>query len=497
MEARCLRCRGPLNADALCPRCDEEEARVSEKLRRLRDEVARERGGTPPAEPASRLWKRKKRELATPSAEPAPGTTPDSALTPAPEGKTGSDGPPADRPLAGDGEASTAEAPRKRGVPPAETEPPRVHRGASASGLRARELDLTDARHGTDAIRELLEHRRGKLGKVIGIAGLPRHGKTELANRLRQRYAQRPGADLRYDKTERGEVNLYYLPGVREHHVLIDVAGEDFQALGDYDSELPLLVRSFLWPVLQELDGLLLLMALPIVWAGWNDPHQDRRQEPAERDEIAMREAQQRMVDAHRMLLKYAIVARDLERLRRRLPKLGLDPVEAPSRNQVDDAFKSARPLRVPVAVAFTKADLYAPAGQRAGLYTPDLPGRAGQPAPPLHPIRTDPWALAYLHFPDFFDFMTERVRHFTFDFVQALEDRSAEPDPQRADEEGAAVDRLVGAEALVEFVTQHPWGFPGLSSRWALALDRRVHRERWEADLIRRLHERPVGGAP
>jgi hypothetical protein len=483
--ALCIECREPLNADGICASCDPAGAEIAAKLRRLRDEIARERGVVPAAEPRSLLWRRKKAQLDEAKKEAKP------AVQAEPAPRSESPEPAAPR------EASVRDA-EVRSDPPASPGPTRVYGGVSASGMRARELDVTDPRHGSDAVQELLEHRRRGLGKIVGVAGLPRHGKTKLADRLRERYAERPGADLRYDKTERGEVNIYYVPGRREHHVLIDVAGEDFQALGDYDRDLPALMRRFLWPVLQELDGLVLLMALPIVWAGWNDPHLDSRLDPTEQDEIAMRDARERMVNAHRMLLKYALVAGDLKRLRKALPRLGLDPVEAPTRNQVDDAFQTAARLKAPVAVAFSKADLYAPGGtdgrpRRSGLYTPDLPHRSGQPAPPLHPLRTDPLMLGRLHFPELFEFLMARVRHFKFDFVQALEDRSEEPSPHEAAEGKADATRhsLVGGEALLEYVTQHPWRLPGLDASAAIRLDRRLHPRRWDRDALRALHRR------
>jgi hypothetical protein len=338
------------------------------------------------------------------------------------------------------------------------------------------------------AIDELLEHRRRGLGRIIGIAGLPRHGKTKFADRLRERAAERPGADLRYDKTERGQVNLYYIPGRREHHVLVDVAGEDFQALGDYTRELPGLVRTFLWPVLQRLDGLLLMAALPIVWSAWNHPAEDGRRDPGEADAEEMAQAERRMIDAHRMLVKYAMVARDLRMLRKALPHLGLDDVVAPSRNQVDDAFRSAAALRIPVFVAFSKADLYAPAGARRGLYSPDVPGQTGTTPPPLHPEKTDPLVLGWLHFPDLFEFLMEHARFFRFDFVQALEDRSPAPDPNIATRADSTIETLVGAESILEFLTAHPWTFPGISTATAVRIDRRLRPGRWRADAWRQL---------
>ncbi|MGD2068240.1 MAG: hypothetical protein PVI57_06100 [Gemmatimonadota bacterium] len=533
--ARCITCREPLDEQGRCPECESKKPHdalaLEERLRRLREEVARERGSEAPAEPRSALWRRKKAQLEKAKKEAERQTArkaKEEARKEAKEEEAAAggkaNGGTARTGTAKDvGEAASTEAEGdsgkevERGTKPAAQEEearevprpePRVYRsGVSESGIRARELDVTDPRHGSEAVAELIEHRRKGLGKILGLAGLPRHGKTKLADRLRERYAERPGADLRYDKTERGEVNIYYIPGRREHHVLVDVAGEDFQALGDYERDLPALMRRFLWPVLQELDGLFLLMALPIVWAGWNpEPGQgDRRAEPSERDEIGMREATQRMLDAHRMLLKYAMVARDLKRIRKAMPQLGLSAEEAPTRNQVDDAFQTAGRLEIPVAIGFSKADLYAPGGSRSGegrgddrsgLYTPDLPGGGGRAAPPLHPLYTDPLVLGHLHFPELFDFLEERVRFFKFDFVQALVDRSESPDPQEAtaDATDASRETLLGAEGLVEFLTRHPWRVPGIGTATAIALDRRLRPDRWDRSLLRRLHDRRPG---
>ena len=355
-----------------------------------------------------------------------------------------------------------------------------------AGGLRSKHVQATDKSAAAGAVDELLRHRRRRRGKILGIAGLPRHGKTTLADRLRERAAERPGADLRYNKTERGDVNIYYIPGRRDHHVLIDMAGEDYQVLGSYDRELPQLMETFLWPVLQRVDGLVLLMALPIVWSGWNDDDREERviPSPAEREE--MRAAAERMLDAHRMLLKYAIVARNLGRLKRRLPEMGLDRRTAPTRDQVDDAFKRARVYDRPVSLLLSKADLYVGRNRKC-LHTPNLPRIEHCGPPGIRPGVSDPLLVAAGHFPAFLEFLVRHVRYFKWSFCQALEDRSPYPDPLEAKAEGADVSSLIGGEGMLDFVTRHPWSVPGISTGTAIRLDRRLRRGAWEAAMAGR----------
>ena len=366
--------------------------------------------------------------------------------------------------------------------------------GASATGngaprsyarMESRRIHLGDAdshEQTQGVIEELLEHQASRRGKVIGLAGLPRHGKTKFAERLREHAAQRPGADPRYNKTHTGEVNIYYIPGRDQHHALVDLAGEDFQMLGQYERALPGLVQRFLWPVLQRLDGLILMVAFPTLWAGWNDADSAERRRPAETERQQMRDVFESMLHAHQTLLKYAVVAQDLARLKRHDPKLELDAGAAPSRNAVDDAFRSARRLKAPVGVAFSKADLYR-VGARAGLHPPG-PGRAA----PVDPDAADPLMLGRRHLPELFVMLEERVRHFRFDFVQAFEDPSDHPDPAEAHASDMRIDTMVGAESMLEFVTSHPWRVPGLGTATALRIDRMLNAARWNG-------EEPRGG--
>lgn len=374
----------------------------------------------------------------------------------------------------------------RRARPPADGKtgiitPAPPSRRPPAGGLRSKHVQATDKPAAARAVDELLLHRRRGRGRIIGIAGLPRHGKTTLADRLRERAAERPGADLRYNKTERGDVNIYYIPGRRDHHVLIDMAGEDYQVLGSYDRELPRLMETFLWPVLQRVDGLALLMALPIVWSGWNDDDREDRRIPPSAEREEMGRAAERMLDAHRMLLKYAIVARNLCRLKRRLPELGLDRGSPPTRDQVDDAFKRARGYDRPVSLLLSKADLYVGRNRRC-LHTPNLPGIEHRRPPGIRPGASDPLLVAAGHFPAFLEFLARHVRFFKWSFCQALEDRSPYPDPLEARSEGADVSSLIGGEGMLDFLTRHPWRAPGISAGTAIRLDRRLRPGAWEA---------------
>jgi len=310
---------------------------------------------------------------------------------------------------------------------------------------------------------------------------LPRHGKTTMADRLRERAAERPGADLRYNKTERGQVNVYYLPGRHTHHALIDMAGEDYRVLCDYGRELPELMSAFLWPVLQKIDGLMLLMALPIIWAGWNRDDEQHRCVPSESEAEEMKAAQERMLNAHRMLIKYAVVARNLRPLKRRLPKLNLDAERPPTRNEVDDAFRQAPAFDRPVSVVLSKADLFV-GRDRPCLHTPSLPRLSHRVPLGIRPDVSDPLLVAAGHFPGFLEFLSDHVKYFKWTFAQAIEDRSESPSPMEAQAEGADVSSLVGAEGALDFITRHPWWMPGPSTATAIRVDRWFRRGEWDA---------------
>ena len=346
-----------------------------------------------------------------------------------------------------------------------------------------RQVDVGSEAKVKRVLAELVRHRREKVGRVLGIAGLPMHGKTTLAQRLRERAAERLPTAPRYEKTERGLAPWYEIPQRRYTHILIDMAGEDYQALGDYNQELPELMRRFLWPALQHADGLFLLLALPMVWSGWSDDTGQPRKPPAE-EMKEMKAAQDRMLRAHMMLLKYAIVASNVDRINRRLgkgkPKFARD--RAPYRKDVEDGFKKVRHYRRPVSLLLTKADLYT-AGNRNGLYGPPVSGQPNGTSQAIRPGHHDPLVEASRHFPGFSDFLAGHVRFFKWSFCQVLEDRGPSPDPSQANREESDTSSLIGAEEALDFLTRHPWRVPvpGLSTANAVRLDQWRDRQRSE----------------
>lgn len=336
---------------------------------------------------------------------------------------------------------------------------------------------------GPTVARELLSHREDGKGRLLGLAGLPRHGKTTLADRLRETATKRQRLDFEdfwyyKNKTEGGDVNVYGVPTGRQHNFLVDMAGDDYQALGNYDKPLPSLMEHLLWRLLPGIDGLVLLMALPVVWRDWNDGtdlDQGKRR--------SAEAAQRAMIEAHTVLLKYALVARYRDRLRG-FPELGLKSDEPPSRNQVDDAYQKVPSYDRPVTFVFSKADLY-DTPNRDSLRPPLPPARSGRMRVGIHPEQSDPLLVAAEHFPELLEFLRKHFRYFKWSFCQSVEDHSENPDPvnPKKDQLENCTPSLIGGEAVLDFVTNHPWRFPGISTNGAIWLDEKVfRRQEWAA---------------
>jgi hypothetical protein len=203
------------------------------------------------------------------------------------------------------------------------------------------------------------------------------------------------------------------------------------------------------------------VIALPILWLAINP-----REEPgvAKPDEPTVDRIERETLDliqTHLTVLKYAKVGRDLARLE----KLGeAVTAENPPTGfiQLNNAAARARRLDIPVLIAFSKADTFAPEGRPEGLYAPPFPPDSpaeGAPCPSIKPQDADPGALALLHFPVLVRWLEENVRYFKFDFVQSFKDPNRFPDAVSTQfAYTAKVRNPLGIRSSLEFFTAHPW---------------------------------------
>jgi hypothetical protein len=354
-----------------------------------------------------------------------------------------------------------------------------------------REINITDEAQAAGVVEEILDHRRRGLGKLVGLAGLPRHGKTEFAKQVRdnRKFGQEEIREYTQQKTYGGMVNVYFLPGEQRRDVLIDLAGEDFQDFGRYASGIPDVMQRILWPVLPRLDGLVMFVALPLLWDVWNHPDSSGGAlDPTAQQVRITEELTAGMINSTTLLLKYAMVARQLDRVRKTHPNLQLTKPEdhpglwAPERHTIDEAFKAVGALDIPVFIAFSKADLCETVTHPTGLRTPPLPANAkAQYHARIQPELSDPLVLGMQAFPRLHEFLSKHVRYFKYDYVQVIRDFSPLPSAAQAPLLGqGGVTDLRGVESALEFVADHPWGIGSPGTAKAVEWSRRTDPDRW-----------------
>jgi hypothetical protein len=376
-------------------------------------------------------------------------------------------------------------------------EPGSVSRPSFRNVSGGEEIAVTDEVEAARAVRETLEHRRKGNGKLIGLAGMSRHGKTEFAKQVRDRRKFGPDEIRQYaaGKTHGGFVNLYRLPGEElfRRDVLIDLAGEDFHEFGRYASDVPLVMQRVLWPVLPHLDGLVVFIALPYLWDAWNQVERQGALRPPTAAELrSTEEATADMLNSTMLLLKYALVARQVKRLSRNHPGLvrpsGHAGPWAPERHAVDEAFKSLEPMELPVFVAFSKSDLCCTPSRRGGLRTPPLPVNGTQQYHArVRPEATDPLVLAMQAFPRLYEFLSKHVRYFKFDFIHVIRDTTPNPNASEAPGIGEGGEpELKGVESALEFLGDHGWGFAAGGTVKAIDWSRRRDPDRWRRENLR-----------
>jgi hypothetical protein len=371
----------------------------------------------------------------------------------------------------------------------AESGPARGTPFVNTSG--GREINVKDEAQAAKVVDEILEHRRRGLGKLVGLAGLPRHGKTEFAKQARdnRKFGQEEIREYAQQKTYGGMVNVYFLPGEQRRDVLIDLAGEDFQDFGRYSSGIPDVMQRILWPALPRLDGLVMFVALPLLWDAWNHPDgTGGALDPTVQQVRITEETTAEMINSTTLLLKYAMVARQLGRVRKTHPNLKLTKPEghsglwAPDRHTIDEAFKAVGALDIPVFIAFSKADLCETVIHPTGLRTPPLPANAkAQYHARIQPELSDPLVLGMQAFPRLHEFLSKHVRYFKYDFVQVIRDASQLPSADHAPLLGqGGVADLRGVESALEFVADHPWGIGSPGTVKAVEWSRRTDPDRW-----------------
>lgn len=354
-----------------------------------------------------------------------------------------------------------------------------------------KEIPITDESQAAKVVEEVLDHRRRGLGKLVGLAGMPRHGKTEFAKQVRdnRKFGQEEIRAYELQKTYANMVNVYFLPGEQRRDVLLDLAGEDFEEFGRYSSGIPLVMQRILWPVLPRLDGLVVFVALPYLWNEWNHPDGSSGvMDPTSQQVRITEEKTAEMINSTVLLLKYAMVARQLDRVRKAHPNLQLTKPQdhsglwAPDRHTIDEAFKAVVVLDIPVFIAFSKADLCETLTHPLGLRTPPLPANAkAQYHARIQPELSDPLILGMQAFPRLHEFLSKHVRYFKYDFVQVIRDITDTPSPQQAPLIGhGGVADLRGVESALEFVADHPWGIGSPGTAKAVEWSRRTNPDRW-----------------
>ncbi|MFL5384014.1 MAG: hypothetical protein ACJ8GN_15945 [Longimicrobiaceae bacterium] len=370
-------------------------------------------------------------------------------------------------------------------------------------------VPVTDPAHAQTLVTELLQHRGQGEGKLIGLAGLSRHGKSEFAKKLRDHLSTGVQSVGDYAKTYAGYINLYYLPARHRRDALLDLAGEEFDQFGDPDvpiRDIAVMTR-LLWPVLAKLDGIVLFVSLPLLWSAWNsvDEATGQRLAPSNADQAATRRQTERMVRSIQTLLKYTIVAKQLKQIRNARPALDLPATTEvgqplPTRAVIDDAFKAGGPLSIPVFIAFSKSDLFRTPLRTDGLRTAPLSiGRDRTRQVVIAPETADPLVLGAHAFPELYRFLEKHVRYFKFDYMQVIHDPSRQPSAEGVDAQAQqrAYADLRGVMPALEFLTEHPWGFPTPGTAAAIQFERRRNPKRWSGAVSALLGGSAPAAAP
>lgn len=322
--------------------------------------------------------------------------------------------------------------------------------------------------------------------RLCAVAGLSRHGKSEfmksLAVRVPREYGGPPPDTREIEQMDRmvksTDPGTYYGWRIRaagQSFFFWDIAGEDFASLVSREGDVawrpePLLME-FLLNVLPLCRGILLCVALNLLWAPWQEEEGskvagDRAQSVAKRfDGDKERRSQADLDTSKAAYVRYLELAHYAS-----LKHSQSGPTSIPASTDeisqaLDKAVTSGRPLEVPVLVSFTMSDTYFRSG---GLASPptitsnDIPRRGELPSVPIYPDRDDPHAVARLFFPELLKHLETHVRWFKFDFSQAYQTGSLQKKPVARDSRGC----FESFEFLMRMNWRSRWGSTKLLRR-------------------------------
>ncbi len=318
---------------------------------------------------------------------------------------------------------------------------------------------------GDEALQTLIDKKK-RGDRVYMVVGDANSGKSAFSWRIKDLITgERHRKFQRFDdRTRSGYVNFVNIPGFP---LIFDLAGEDFNKFGTaagYGEKAGLL-ENFVWPALRVIDGLILIIDFPTIWVRYNEAMIDQDPRRVEYARAAEKKEGE-LSDAFQRLIQLATLSRDWHRLAKKSPdEFPGDGTKLPTHQEVKDKAQYAGKLGIPVFMALSKADAYMGEQWRdRGFLAPSTT----DDGVPVNPLKHWPRAVVRKRMEHFHKFLSGRVRHHTFGFVQSFDAegviRSEEIDEQTEKQ----MDSLLGALDVIAFLDGYPWtlGPPLLGTR-------------------------------
>jgi hypothetical protein len=253
--------------------------------------------------------------------------------------------------------------------------------------------------------------------------------------------------------------------------VIVDIAGEDFSALGDpraYDvkegrsdnANAPRYFSQFLAPVLKSAAGLIVLLDFPSIWDKANQPAGAKAADlGAVLSEVQKQE--EALARSVTNLLRLMALAQGWDRVRRYKGR----SVHAwdGNYNDLSELTAGTAPIRPPVAFILSKADVFLGEDYSGGFFAPEI--RADREFVGLHRARIDPTRhhpafVVKRRLPELWAYIMKRVDHPVFGFVQSMD--YGRPEAEDAAEiKMRTLNTMAGDSLIAEVFGLHPWVWP------------------------------------